>query len=113
PDLSLEYKVSSDTGAAKTFGADAIWHLRGPSWNGWMGLEAVKLAREAIGLAQSLEKGQADFQRNGAKTSGVLSTSQKLSPERFEHLSKWLDKHMPGGERSGKPIILDDGTKYM
>src|SRR5690606_6435677 len=35
PDLSLEYRVSSDTGAAKTFGADAIWHLRGPSWNSW------------------------------------------------------------------------------
>lgn len=111
-DYSLEYRVTSDAGAAKTFGADAIWHLRGPSWNSWRGLEAVKLAQEAIGLAQSLERGQKDFQEKGAKTSGVLSTTQKLSPERFEFLSKWLDKHMPGGERSGKPIIVDDGTSY-
>lgn len=112
PDLSLEYRVTADSGAAKTFGADAIWHLRGPSWNGWQGLEVVKLAREAIGLSITLEQGQAEFQKNGARTSGVLATTQKLSPERFEFLSKWLDKHLPGGERFGKPIIVDDGSKY-
>lgn len=112
PDMSLEYRVTSDSGAAKIFGADAIWHLRGPSWNGWQGLEVVKLAREAIGLSITLEQGQAEFQKNGARTSGVLATTQKLSPERFEFLSKWLDKHLPGGERFGKPIIVDDGSKY-
>lgn len=112
PDLTLEYRVSSDAGAAKTFPADAIWHIRGPSWNGWLGLEAVKLARDAIGLSMTLEQGQAEFQKNGAKASGVLSTTAKLSPERFEFLSKWLDKHMPGGERFGKPIIVDDAAKY-
>lgn len=112
PDMSLEYRVTSDSGAAKIFGADAIWHLRGPSWNSWEGLDAVKLAREAIGLSITLEQGQAEFQKNGARTSGVLATTQKLSPERFEFLSKWLDKHLPGGERFGKPIIVDDGSKY-
>lgn len=112
PDLSLEYRVSSDTGAAKTFGADAIWHLRGPSWNSWQGLEAVRLAREAIGLAQSLEAGQKHFQDNGAKTSGVLSMTNKLSPEQFTFLAAWLDKHLPGGERFGKPIVLDNDASY-
>lgn len=112
PDMSLEYRVTSDTGGARTFGADAIWHLRGPSWNSWQGLEAVKLAREAIGLSITLEQGQAEFQKNGARTSGVLSLTQKLSPERFEQLAKWLDKHLPGGERFGKPIIADDGARY-
>src|SRR5690554_1130865 len=110
--MTLEYKVSSDNGGSRTFGADAIWHLRGPSWNTWLGLEAVKLAREAIGLAISLEQGQAEFQKNGAATSGVLSMTQKLSPERFDFLSKWLDKHLPGGERFGKPLVADDGAKW-
>ena len=112
PDLSLEYRVTSDTGTAKTFSADAIWHLRGPSWNGWQGLEAVKLAREAIGLSISLEQGQAEFQKNGARTSGVLALTNKVSPEKYEQLAAWLDKHLPGGERFGKPIIVDDAAKY-
>jgi len=112
PDYSLEYTVTSEKGASQKFGQDAIWHLRGPSWNGYLGLEAVKLAREAIGLSMALEKGQSEFQRNGAKTSGVLSMANKLSPDRYEFLAAWLDKHLPGGERFGKPIIVDDSAKY-
>jgi len=111
-DGSLEYKVSDGKGGTQTFGADAIWHIRGPSWNGWAGMDGMKLAREAIGLSITLEQGQAEFQKNGAQISGVLSMKQKLSPERFAFLSSWLDKHLPGGERFGKPLIADDEAKW-
>lgn len=112
PDLTLEYKVSNENGASQMFEADAIWHLRGPSWNSWLGLDIIKLAREAVGLAMTLEHSQAEFQRNGAQNSGVLATKEKLSPDRFNFLSAWLDKHMPGGERFGKPLIADDSATY-
>jgi HK97 family phage portal protein len=112
PDLSLEYKVTNEQGASQTFGRDAIWHIRGPSWNSWLGLDIIKLAREAVGLAITLEQSQAQFQKNGAQTSGVLSMKEKLSPERFNFLAAWLDKHLPGGERFGKPLIADDGAMY-
>jgi HK97 family phage portal protein len=111
-DLTLEYKVSNAQGASQTFGRDAIWHLRGPSWNTWQGLDIIKLAREAVGLAITLEQSQAEFQRNGAQTSGVLAPKDKLSPERFGFLAAWIDKHLPGGERFGKPLIVDDGATY-
>lgn len=112
-DQSLEYKVSDGKGGSQTFGADSIWHIRGPSWNGWIGMDGLKLAREAIGLSITLEQGQAEFQKNGAGTSGVLATKEKLSPERYVFLAGWLDKHMPGGERFGKPLIADDGATYV
>lgn len=112
PDQSLEYRVASETGAVAVFGADAIWHLRGPSWNSWLGMDVVRLAAESIGLAITLEKGQADFQRNGAQTSGSFSVEEKLSQERFSFLAAWIDKHLPGGERSGKPLVLDNGAVY-
>lgn len=112
PDYSLEYTVTSESGERKVFGQDAIWHLRGPSWNTWMGLDAVKAARNAIGLSATLEQQQSEFQKNGARPSGVLSMTNKLSPERFAFLSEWLDKHMPGGERFGNPMIVDDAAKY-
>jgi HK97 family phage portal protein len=112
-DYSLEYKVTAETGEAKVFGQDAIWHLRGPSWNSWMGLEATKLARNAIGLAVSLEQGQSEFQKNGAKNSGVLSVDGKLNKEQYELLATWLDRHMIGGDRSHKPFIADQGAKWL
>lgn len=112
PDLSLDYKVTAENGVSTVYGSDAIWHLKGPSWNSWKGLEAVRLARDAIGLSITLEQAQSEFQKNGAAMSGVLAPASKLSEERYKFLAAWLDKHMPGGERFGKPLIVDDGAKW-
>ena len=52
-DKNLSYRVQ--TGKRKTVDyvtipQEDMWHIKGPSWNGWMGLNATKLARRAIGL---------------------------------------------------------------
>ncbi len=107
------YVVSAENGGgSQEFGADAIWHLRGPSWNTWSGLDSTRLTRDAIGLAIALEDSQSEYHMNGAKMSGILSVENNLSSEKFEQLSKWLDKHLPGGERYQKPIIVDNGATY-
>lgn len=106
-DYSLRYFVRGKSGAEQEFGSDAIWHLRGPSWNSWIGMDAIALARSAVGLASAIEQGQSDAQKNGPQTSAVYAVKDKLSPEKFGFLSGWMDKHLPGGERAGKPMILD------
>jgi len=111
-DDSLVYKVTGKDGAPQTFGADAIWHLRGPSWDAWRGLDAVRMARDAIGLSLTIEQSQAEFQRGGARVSGMLSVQDKLSAEQFEFLASWLDRHAPGGDRAGKPLIGDRGASF-
>lgn len=112
PDLSLTYTVTGANGSRQEFAQDAIWHLRGPSWNSWMGLEAVHLARESIGLAIATEQAHAEMHKNSARVSGLLSVDQNLSPEKFEFLAAWIDKHVMGGERSHKPMIADLGAKW-
>lgn len=92
---------------------ETIWHIRGPSWNSWMGLESVRLAREAIGLAMAIESQQADTHRNGARISGLYSLKQQASVERFEKLSKWLDRFKAGGDKAGEPLVLDDEAKFQ
>ena len=111
-DGSLLYKVTANDGAAQVFTAKEIWHIRGASWSPWIGMDAVKLARDAIGLAMSIEQSQADFHKGGARISGMISMQDKIGPERFELLSAWLDRHSQGGDRSGKPIVLDSGAKF-
>lgn len=113
PNDRLEYTVTSDDGSQKVFSGDAIWHVRGPSWNAWMGLDAVKLARNAIGLSASLEQGQSEFQKNGAKTTGVVSVKDRLDKTQFEQLSDWLAKHQIGKERSHLPMIIDRDGKFQ
>lgn len=112
-DYSLEYTVTADNGERRVFGRDAIWHLRGPSWNAWAGLDAVKMARNAIGLSASLEQGQSEFQKNGANITGIVSVKDKLDKDQFELLSKWIERHQIGGDRSHMPLIVDREGKYL
>jgi len=109
---SLTYVVRGENGQSVDFMQDEIWHVRGPSWNSWMGMETVALARDAIGLSMATEAAHAEFHRGGARVSGLLSVKDPLAPDRFEFLSAWLDKYSDGGERSGKPLILDRGATW-
>lgn len=111
-DLALRYHVRGKNGTEQIFDRDAIWHLRGPSWNSWMGMDAIALARNAVGLSAALEQGQGDAQRNGPQTTATYAVKDNLSPEKFQFLAAWMDKHLPGGERAGKPMILDMGAEF-
>jgi HK97 family phage portal protein len=112
-DGALRYHYRPLQGQAVTFSADSIWHIRGPSWNTWMGLDGTKLAREAIGLAIAAESAHADFHKSGARVAGTYSVDGPLSAEKYKFLSDWLDKYAMGGERAGRPMILDMGAKWL
>lgn len=101
------------SGAEQTFPQEAIWHVNGPSWNGWMGMEAVMLAREAIGLSMAIESQQAGFYERGANTSGTYSIEGKLTDEQYKKLRKWLDEEHAGAKSSSRPMILDNGAKWL
>lgn len=111
-DGSLEYRYRAEGGTEQVFPAESIWHLRGPSWNGWFGMDALKLARNAVGLAIALEDAHASMHKNGARPSGLLSVDGSLAPEKYDFLAKWLDKYEIGGERYQKAMILDLGAKF-
>lgn len=112
-DYSLVYKVRGKNGAEQVFPQDAIWHLRGPSWNSWAGLDAIAMTRNAIGLSAAIEQAQSDGQKNAPQTTGVYSVKETLGAEKFAFLSAWMDKHLPGGERAGKPMILDQDAEFI
>lgn len=109
----LRYTYRPLKGQQVTFIAENIWHIRGPSWNTWQGLDAVTLAREAISLAMAVETSHGEMHKNGSKTTGTYSVEGPLSPEKYDFLAKWLDKYTMGGDRAGKPMILDMGAKWL
>lgn len=111
PDLSLIYRIRDASGTTKDFPQECILHLRGPSWNSWMGMEAVKLAREAIGLSMAIEADQSSLYKNGLRTSGAFSVDGNMTEAQYELLRKYIEKHR--SEDSGAPLILDMGAKYL
>lgn len=109
----LRYTYRPVKGEAAIFSEESIWHIRGPSWNTWVGMEAVVMAREAISLAMATETSQGNMHKNGMQSAGTYAVDGNLSPEKYDFLSKWLDKYAMGGERVGKPMILDMGAKWL
>lgn len=109
----LRYFHTPENGSELEIAAEDMWHVRGPSWNSWMGLEAVKLAREAIGLAMATESQHASMHRNGMQTNGAYSVEGTLTSTQYDGLSSWMDRYAQGGDRQGKPMILDRGAKFL
>jgi HK97 family phage portal protein len=110
--LELTYKLQPPQGDAKVFSAEQIWHVKGPSWNGYFGLEAVKLAREAIGLAMATEESHARLHKHGARVGGILSVEGTLAEGQYEQLRKWLEKHFEGSQNAHRTMILDRAAKF-
>lgn len=111
-DFRLTYDVRSEGGETRTFPSEMIWHVRGPSWNSWMGLESVQIAREAIGLSMVLEEQQARLHRNGARTSGVYSVEGNLTTQQHAALKAWIVENF-SGEGMGAPMVLDRSAKWL
>ncbi len=109
---SLTYEVSGENGRKQIFPAESIWHIKGPSWNSWMGLDAVRLAREAIGLAMSTESHQASMQKNGVRASGIYSVDGTLSDDQYKKLKAWVDENVAGTKNTGSVMLLDRAAKF-
>lgn len=112
-DWSLHYFVTALDGTKKEFPRSAIWHLRGPSWNGVLGLEIVKLAREAIGLSMAIEQSQARLHRNGVQTSGFYSVKGPLESDPHKRLKAYVEQNHVGLHNAGKPFILDREATWV
>lgn len=108
----LQYEVKTDEGKIISIPADQMWHIRGPSWNGWMGLESVKLAREALGLSLATEEHAARMFSNGARVGGVLSTDGSLKPDQVKDLRESWERTQGGNSNAFKTAILWGGLRW-
>lgn len=106
-DWTLEYIVSDLEGRTTTLKPENVLHLRGPSWNSYLGLESVQIARDAIGLAIATEETHASLHANGAQPGGVLSVKGRLDDKTRERLrQQWQSFQGSVGNRF-KTAILD------
>lgn len=110
--IRIIYKVTGKDGLTREFDESLIWHLKGPSWNGWEGLDALDMAREAVGLSIAAEGSQSRLHDKGVRPSGVYSIDGTLSPEQHKNLRKFLADNY-AGENSGLPMVIDRGAKWL
>ena len=112
PDWTVVYEYQPANGGKVTYSADEIFHLRGLSMDGLNGINLVRQARDAIGLALSAEMAAGRLFKNGAFVTGGLKHPGKLSDPAFDRLKESLAEK-EGAENAGKRLILEEGMDYV
>lgn len=108
---ALRYWITLENGTRQPIPAEEMWHIRGPSWNGWMGLEPVRLAREAIGLGLAAEAHGARMFANGLATTGILHSDNVINPDQRQALRESIEKSQ-GGTNKWRMMLTWGGLKY-
>ncbi|HGU5134489.1 TPA: phage portal protein, partial [Escherichia coli] len=106
------YQVTFPDGSVDVLTQDEIWHVRTLTLDGLVGLNPIAYAREAISLAAATEEHGARLFGNGAVTSGVLRTEQKLTPDAYERLKKDFEERHTGLGNAHRPMILEMGLDW-
>ena len=113
--LTLEpsYKVTDSNGAQKTYHRSEILHLKGLGTHPLIGDSPIMLAREAIGLAMTMESHAAKLFGSGARPGGVLKSPTTLGPETIKRLRASFNDAHAGGANSGKTLMLEGGMEFQ
>jgi HK97 family phage portal protein len=109
PDWSVEYVWTRDDGGRVTLPGSDVFHLRGLSFDGLLGLSRTRMAKEAIGLAMQTEQAAARLFRNGMMVGGALNHPGKLSNDALARLRESIESRYSGAENAHKWMVLEEG----
>lgn len=113
PDRSLRYWMrNTEKSMEVEIPASMMWHIRGPSWNGWAGMDILRLARDSVGLAMATESFGSELFANGVRLSGHLEIEGTPPPEAIEKIRKvWTDTYQGSGNRL-QTALLTGGVTF-
>lgn len=111
-DMSLAYTLRLQDGGTQRVPSDAIWHIRGPSFNGYLGLDAVQMARNTIGLAMATEEFASKLFANGARPGGLLTTEQNLNVDQLKMIKDAWAASQQGSGNAMRTALLTNGLKF-
>ena len=113
PLMRKQFRVGFETGQTATLGAEEVFHLSGPGWRSFKGLDPSLIGREALGLARATEESQARLHSNGLRPSGMFSPEGRtLSPEQVDRLRTQVQETYAGLQNAMKVIVSSGQMKY-
>lgn len=112
PNFTIIYRVTAPDGTTEDMGPDQIFHLRGLSWDGLVGMDLVALLREPLGLALATEQTHAMLHAHGARPSGIVSVASNLDEKELIRLAAWVRKHYGGLDNVSRVMVLDNDAKF-
>ncbi|MDW9794391.1 phage portal protein [Sinorhizobium meliloti] len=107
---NLEYRWTKD--GENHVGSDrSILHIRGFGGDPLGGMSTLHFGRHAFGLARAIDRAAAGTFSNGMIAQTALTFERWLTDEQRNLAETKLSEKYIGAKNSGRPIILEGGTK--
>jgi HK97 family phage portal protein len=90
-----------------------MMHIRGFGGNPLGGMSTLHFGRNTFSLARAVDRSAGGMFKNGLRPSGVLTFENWLSPEQRKLAEDKLTEKYLGAMNTGKPLILEGGTKWQ
>jgi HK97 family phage portal protein len=106
------YLYRANEGGPIPFTADEVFHVPGFGYDGLVGYNPIRIARESLALNVAAERYGSAFFGNGSRASGVLKTPERLSDEAYTRLRRsWEEQHQ-GTDNAHRIAILEEGVDW-
>jgi len=92
--------------------SDDVLHIRGFGGNPLGGMSTLAFGARTFGLALDIDRSARGTFKNGLRPSGVLTFDKFLTAEQRSTIETRLTEKFIGAMNSGRPLILEGGTKW-
>jgi len=93
------------------YSSEQILHIRGMSFDGVVGADALTDAKECIGLAIALQDYAAKYFPNSTSPTAVIEIPTAMSDAQMKNFAEAFDKHNTGNANAHKRMFLTNGAK--
>jgi len=107
------YRITQNGGTEMLLPRGDVWHLRGLSSDGLIGLSPIELARESLGMALAAQDYGARFFANDAKpTGGWIEFPGNFKDAEAKRVFRESYQQAQSGSNRGKVLVLENGMKF-
>lgn len=111
-DNRIWYEIRTDDDKQAWLRDDNVFHIHGLGFDGLVGYNVIRYARECLGAALASQKFASTFFGNGARSSGMLSHPGGLSDEARKNLRRSFEEQYQGAQNANRLMLLEEGLKF-
>jgi HK97 family phage portal protein len=106
------YQIQRLDGGTDTLMRGEVWHIRGLSSDGIVGLNPMEMAADVVGQGLAAQSFGAKFFANNAQPGGWIEMDGKFAGPDEKQLWRESWQKMQSGANRGKTAVLEKGMKY-